>query len=135
MTGLGREIGLAVDFDEALRRTTAALATQGFGMISRIDIDRAFAEKLGVAFRRFVVLGACNPQLAHAALSARPDVGLLLPCNVTVEENGPGAIVRIVHPRRTFAGFGLADSPELTPLAEEAGHRLDQVAQALSQPT
>lgn len=132
MTDLGTEIHLESLFDTAIERTVAALAGEGFGVISRIDLDRAFHEKLGVDFRRYTILGACNPKLAHAALSARPEVGLLLPCNVTVEEAGKGAIVRIVDAAAMLSAGSLADEPAFKALAEDASGRLARVAAALA---
>ncbi len=131
MAELGTDIALADGFDAAIARVTEALAAEGFGVISRIDMDKAFAEKLGVAFRRYSILGACNPKLAHKAVSARPDVGLLLPCNVTVEAAGDGTIVRIVDAAAMMASAGLDSSPEIAELAADATDRLGRVAQAL----
>lgn len=131
MAELGTEIALDLDFDRAVARVTEALASEGFGVISRIDMDKAFREKIGVEFRRYAILGACNPKLAHKAVSARPDVGLLLPCNVTVEEAGEGAIVRIVDAAAMMALAGLDANPAIAELADDAGARLGRVAAAL----
>ncbi len=131
MAALGTEIALDLDFDQAVARVTEALAAEGFGVISRIDMDKAFREKIGVAFRRYTILGACNPKLAHKAVSARPDVGLLLPCNITVEEAGTGATVRIVDAAAMMAIAGLDETPAIAELAEDAGARLGRVAAAL----
>jgi uncharacterized protein (DUF302 family) len=132
MTDLGTEIHLNAAFDTAIDRTVAALAGEGFGVISRIDLDRAFHEKLGLDFRRYTILGACNPKLAHAALSARPEVGLLLPCNVTVEQAGDGAVVRIVDAAAMLSAGSLAEEPAFKALAEDASGRLARVAAALA---
>jgi uncharacterized protein (DUF302 family) len=132
MTDLGAEIHLNAAFDTAIDRTVAALAAEGFGVISRIDLDRAFHEKLGLDFRRYTILGACNPKLAHAALSARPEVGLLLPCNVTVEQAGDGAVVRIVDAAAMLSAGSLAEEPAFKALAEDASGRLARVAAALA---
>ncbi len=133
MSALGTEIALPVGFDAAVTRVTEALAAEGFGVISRIDMDKAFAEKLGVEFRRYSILGACNPKLAHKAVSARADLGLLLPCNVTVEAAGDGAVVRIVDAAAMMGAAGLDSSPEIAELAADAGERLARVAQQLQQ--
>jgi uncharacterized protein (DUF302 family) len=90
MDDVGRSIALDLDVETAIDRVTEALASEGFGVISRIDLDKAFREKIGVVFRRYVILGACNPALAHQAVSAKPEIGLLLPCNETVEERPGG---------------------------------------------
>lgn len=136
MNDLGTEIRLDGSFESAVERTTAALAAEGFGVISRIDMDRAFREKLGVAFRRYTILGACNPKLAHAAVSARPEVGLLLPRNVTVEEapgaSGDGAIVRIVDAAKMLSAASLAGESTFEALGADASARLARVARSLA---
>ncbi len=130
---IGHEIQLAGDFDAAIETVTQALADQGFGVITRIDLDKTFAEKLGVDFRRYTILGACNPKLAHRAVSDAPAVGLLLPCNVTVEGSGSGdgVLVRLPDAAAALGGAGLAKSAALDVLAEDAGERLARVAEAL----
>jgi len=133
MAELGTEISLSDGFDAAIGKVTEALAAEGFGVISRIDMDKAFGEKLGVEFRRYAILGACNPKLAHKAVSARADVGLLLPCNVTVEAEGEGAKVRIVDARAMMGSAGLDSSPEIAELANDASERLARVAGRLRQ--
>lgn len=132
MTTPGTEIALPLPFEAAIETVTAALAAEGFGVISRIDMDKAFREKIGVDFRRYAILGACNPKLAHRAVSARPEVGLLLPCNVTVEEaDGGGSLVRLVDAPAMMGASGLADDPVIAELATDAGERLGRVAAAL----
>ncbi len=131
MAGFGTDVTLDRPFDEAVEVVTAALAAEGFGVISRIELDKAFAEKLGTAFRRYTILGACNPGLAHRAVTARPDVGLLLPCNVTVEEAPGGALVRLVDAGQMMAMGDLGQVPEIADLAQDAGARLGRVADAL----
>ena len=95
---LGLRTTLKTTFEEAIDRTTAALKVEGFGVLTRIDVQDTFKEKLNVEFRQYVILGACNPPLAHRALSANPDVGLLLPCNVTVQEQDGKIAVTAVDP-------------------------------------
>ncbi len=119
-------------FDTAIDRVIAALAEEGFGVITRIDMDETFRAKLGVAFPRYTILGACNPKLAHTAVSAVPEIGLLLPCNVTVEATDEGTRVRLPDVHDMLGGAGLSQSPELDALAEDAGTRLTRVEQALS---
>lgn len=131
MSELGFEVSLSEGFDAAVDRVIAALAEQGFGVISRIDMDKAFREKLGVEFRRYTILGACNPGLAHKAVTAKPEVGLLLPCNVTVEEAGAGSVVRIIDAGEMMNTGGLGETPEIAELAADASARLDKVVAAL----
>lgn len=124
-------ISLSGDFDDALITVTEALAAEGFGVITRIDMDLTFKAKLDVEFPRYVILGACNPQLAHTAVSAAPEIGLLLPCNVTVSQEAENIVVRIPDAKEMLGGAGLSDAPELANLAQDAGARLDRVVTAL----
>jgi uncharacterized protein (DUF302 family) len=129
---LGTSIDLrGDDFDAAIARVTEALAAEGFGVISRIDLDKAFCDKLGVTFPRHTILGACNPGLAHKAVSAEPAVALLLPCNVTVEEIDRGARVRIVDAAAMMSGAGLDEIAAIRELAEDANTRLSRVSKVL----
>jgi uncharacterized protein (DUF302 family) len=124
-------LSLDAEFDDAIARVTQALGNNGFGVITRIDMDQTFQEKLGVEFPRYVILGACNPQLAHKAVSAVPEIGLLLPCNIVVEKTGSGVQVRIPDAGDLLGGAGLEDSPALAELASDAQSRLKGVAQEL----
>jgi len=114
------EVNLSESYDDAVKRVTEALAAEGFGVLTRVDIHNAFAEKLGVEFRPYSILGACNPKLAHKALSNRPDAGLLLPCNVTVEQAGDGSVVRIVDPASMMKAGGMDSDPTLAEVGNEA---------------
>jgi uncharacterized protein (DUF302 family) len=89
--GYGRTLHMTVD--SAIDRITETLKEQGFGVLSRIDVDEKLREKLNVNFRRYVILGACNPPIAYQSLQAEPNLGLLLPCNVVVYEDGSGTVV------------------------------------------
>ena len=131
MSDLGAEVKMTVAYGEAVEKVTEALAAEGFGVISRIDMHKAFKEKIGVDFRRYTILGACKPKLAHTAVTARPDVGLLLPCNVTVEEAPGGAVVRIVDAGAMMGVGDLGGVPEIQELAQDAGARLGRVAKVL----
>ncbi|MCL5098889.1 MAG: DUF302 domain-containing protein [Candidatus Omnitrophica bacterium] len=113
-----------VSYDQAVQRTTEALKTEGFGVLTTIDVKDAFKKKLDVDFKRYVILGACNPQLAHKALSADDAIGLLLPCNVVVAETDSGAEVAIQRPAAMFSFVNL---PGLRPVADEAEQRLHRV--------
>ncbi|MEO1202428.1 MAG: DUF302 domain-containing protein [Pseudomonadota bacterium] len=128
----GITVDLSLGFDDAVDRVTAALADEGFGVISRIDIDEKFKEKLGIEFRPYAILGACNPALAHRALSAEPGVGLLLPCNVCVEQTDAGSRVYIVDAESMMSSAGLDDVATISELGRDASERLARVAQALS---
>ncbi len=125
------EITLAQDFDAATTQVIDALAEEGFGIITRIDMHDTFKAKLGVEFPPYTILGACNPQLALNAVSAAPEIGLLLPCNVTVEQSDGGTRVRIPDAQELLGGAGFSDAPELAELADDAGARLARVVAKL----
>ena len=131
MASLGMEVTLEGPFDTALERVTAALAKEGFGVISRIDMDQKFKEKLGADFRRYVILGACNPALALKAVTDQPQVGLMLPCNVTVEAEGAGVRVRIIDPAAMMSVEGIEQTPVIRELMTDARDRLARAAEAL----
>jgi uncharacterized protein (DUF302 family) len=126
---LGLTVRLNKNFDEALTQVTAALKAEGFGVLTEIDVKETLKKKLDVDFRPYKILGACNPPLAYRALSAAPEVGLLLPCNVTVsyvEDNVTD--VAIIDP---LSMLGFVQHPDLEPVAEEARARLERVVAAL----
>ncbi|MBI1177538.1 DUF302 domain-containing protein [bacterium] len=125
-------VELPIPFHTAVERVTDALKAEGFGVLTRINIHEAFKQKINVDFRPYTILGACNPQLAHQALTARADVGLLLPCNVTVEAMGPDkSLVRIIDPKSMMAAGGLDSDPKIRDVGEQAYERLQRVAEAL----
>jgi uncharacterized protein (DUF302 family) len=113
-----------VSFETARTRTIDALKQQGFGVLTEIDVKSTMKAKLDRDFRRYVILGACNPQLAWRALSAELPVGLLLPCNVCVWEEEGGTVVSAVRPESMFAV--LDSNPVLEPVAQEADTRLQR---------
>jgi uncharacterized protein (DUF302 family) len=119
---------MKTDFDSALARVIAALKVEGFGILTEIDVQETMKKKLGVDFRPYKILGACNPSLAHRALTIAPEVGLLLPCNVTVSLGDDGVEISLVDP---LGMLGVVVNPELKPVAEEARARLNRVAAAL----
>ena len=131
MSDTAFEIRIGASYDEALPQVIEALKAEGFGVLTRIDVHDAFREKLGVEFRNYCILGACNPPLAHRALSNRPDAGLMLPCNVVVEEDAEGTLVRIADPAAMMQAGGLAGDPVLQEVGGEAEQRLKRVAEAL----
>jgi len=110
-----------VTFDDARARVTAALKGQGFGVLTEIDVKATMKAKLNMDFRRYVILGACNPELAHRALETELAVGLLLPCNVCLWEEDGGTVVSIARPS---AMFEIVKSAALQPLVGEVDRRL-----------
>lgn len=124
--GFGVKTGLP--FDQALERTVELLKEEGFGVLTRIDVQQTLKEKLGVDFRRYVILGACNPPLAHRAFQAELHIGLLLPCNVTVHEDDGGSVVAFMDPD---AALGVVGNDALRPVAAEARERLMRVRDKL----
>lgn len=127
---IGTTVQLHVDFDTALAKVVAALKTEGFGVLTEIDVKDTFKKKLDVDIRPYRILGACNPPLAYRSISAVPEVGLLLPCNVIVYQASENVVeVSLVDP---LVMLGVLPNPELQEVAQEAGVRLKRVAQALS---
>jgi len=126
---LGLFVRLHTDFETALARVTEALRAEGFGVLTEIDVKATMKQKMDVDFRPYRILGACNPPLAHRALTLAPEIGLLLPCNVTVQQADDGAIdVGLVDPLGMMAFVG---SPALEPVAREAREKLARVAASL----
>ena len=119
---------VAMSFDEAEARVTAELQREGFGVLTKIDVQATLREKLGVEFRRYTILGACNPAFAHQALLAEDRIGLLLPCNVVVQERAGTVEVSAVDPRVAMAGV---ENARLSGIAEEVRARLARVIQHL----
>ncbi len=119
--------------DEVIEAVTDALKVEGFGVLTRIDVNKVLKTKIDVDFRPYVILGACNPVLAHKALSARPDVGLMLPCNVTVEQSVEGeCLVRFIDPAKMM-GFGsLGEDADLVAIGNEAAERIGRAAASLN---
>lgn len=128
-TDLGIRTTLKTSFEQAVQKTTDALKTEGFGVLTQIDVKTTLKEKINVDFRRYVILGACNPALAHRALSANADVGLLLPCNVTVQEAGDEILVTAVDPLLMLGV--LPEDPAVKAVALEAKAKLERVISSL----
>jgi uncharacterized protein (DUF302 family) len=129
---LGGEIHLPLPFPQAVERVQVALKAEGFGILSTIDVQAAFRDKLGVHFRPYTILGACNPPLAHKALTASAEVGLMLPCNVTVEEESPGhSVVRVVRPSAILGANPDAHPAAVREVAADAEARLARVTASL----
>jgi len=127
--GFGTTVNLP--YEQAVERTRVALQAQGFGILTEIDVKQTMKAKLEVDFRPYVILGACNPPLAHRALSADLGIGLLLPCNVVVYDNGDGtSTVEVMDPEAALGLVG--DNPAVAEVAREAGTRLRLAIDALA---
>ena len=129
-TRYGLRVELPLSYDQAVDRTTAALKSQGFGVLTTIDVQQTLKEKLDRNFRKYMILGACNPPLADRALHAELEIGLLLPCNVIVYELAPGrtAVVAMAP----IAALGIVGgNAELLAVAKEADSRLRSALTAL----
>ncbi len=115
-------------YDEVLAKLPEVLKAEGFGVLTRIDVKATLKEKLGVDFRRYQILGTCNPKYAHQALTHDPSIGALLPCSIAVwEEDGGSVTVNAVDPLQTIA----AADPGLRPIAEEVRGKLSKALAAL----
>ncbi len=125
----GFHVEIPGPFEQALDKVLAALKVEGFGVLSDIDIQKAMKDKLGKDMPAYRILGACNPPLAHQALQAEPEIGLLLPCNVTLRQLEGGRVsVGFLDPQLMVQ---LTSNPGVTGVAEEAGQRLRRVRDAL----
>lgn len=124
-------VSLDLPFEQALDRVTAALMEEGFGVLTKIDVKETMKQKLGEDFRPYVIFGACNPPLAHRALSNVPEVGIMLPCNVTIEERETGIVVSLANPEAMMMLGDLGENASLREVAVEARTRLERVAQKL----
>lgn len=128
---IGISTTLEADFDDAVARTRAALAEQGFGVLTEIDMQATLKAKIGADVERYLILGACNPQLAHRAVQTNKQLGLLLPCNVVVRDDvaQPGhVIVEAMNPQLMVQ---VAEDAELQGVADEAGAKLRTAIAAL----
>jgi uncharacterized protein (DUF302 family) len=119
---------LDLPYEQAVEKVTEALKGEGFGVLTQIDVKATMKKKLDADFRKYLILGACNPPLAHQALEAELEIGLLLPCNVIVYEEDGGSVVSIVDP---ISMLGVVENPNLDPVAREARARLQRVIEAV----
>ena len=125
----GYETKVAKSFDEAVAWVTEELQKEGFGVLTTIDVKTTLKKKIDVDFRPYTILGACNPKLAHQALTKDAQMGLMLPCNVVVQEAEGGVEVSVINPN---AMFGVMGDNSLEDVAKEADERLRRVVKALS---
>ncbi|HFE32258.1 MAG TPA: DUF302 domain-containing protein [Gammaproteobacteria bacterium] len=129
MSNYGFGVTVPGNFDEVIDKTIEALKTEGFGVLTTIDVKATLKKKIDVDRRPYTILGACNPVLANRAIEAEPDIGLLLPCNVLVREEDDGSVsVLFMDPA---AVLGMVDSPAVTELASEVRGKLQKVAELL----
>ncbi|NOZ28933.1 MAG: DUF302 domain-containing protein [Chloroflexi bacterium] len=119
---------LNLPYEQAVEKVVGALKQEGFGVLTEIDVKATLKKKLDIDFRRYVILGACNPSLAHQALNTELEIGLLLPCNVIVYEEDGGSVVSIVDP---ISMLGVVENPDLDSIAREARARLQRVIEAV----
>ena len=117
-----------LEFDQAIRRVTEELAKEGFGVLTDIDVSATLKKKLGLDTPPYRILGACNPQFAHKALEAEPQIGALLPCNIVVRKSGKDTIVEAMDP---LAVMGLVGKPEVAKLGSQVRERLERVLASL----
>jgi uncharacterized protein (DUF302 family) len=123
------QVELKDNYDTAIEKVTAALKQEGFSVLTEVDVKATLKKKIDVDFRRYAILGACNPPLAHKALQNEPLVGLMLPCNVTVEETEDGSLVNLINPQAMILSHPLLEgNPDLKVVAEDAYARLARVA-------
>ena len=127
----GMSLTTHMPWERALERTRSALAAEGFGVLSEIDVRATLRKKLDVDFRPYMILGACNPPMAHRALTAEPNIGLLLPCNVIVYagDDPETSVVAAIDPEASLARVG---NPDLAPVAAEVKARLRRVLDAVA---
>lgn len=126
----GRSAAVDLEFAQAVERVRGLLKDEGFGILCEIDVAKTLNEKLGESFRPYVILGACNPQLAHKALQAEDQLGLLLPCNVVVQSHEGKTIVSAVDAEKML---GVVENPALREIAQDAGARLARVMERMVQ--
>ncbi len=128
-TKLGLTVRIGAGFDAAVGRVVEALKSEGFGVLTEIDVKETMKKKLGVEYGPFKILGACNPVLAHRALTIAPEISLLLPCNVVLRQlSGNETEVSLIDPMEMMTFLG---NPELQAVAGEARQRLERVAEGL----
>jgi uncharacterized protein (DUF302 family) len=128
MIGYGFSKELSVPFEQAVEEVTRRLKDHGFGILTKIDVKEKLKEKLGIDFKNYVILGACNPAYAHKAILAEEDVGLLLPCNVIVYERDGRTVVSVIRPT---VAMQMIDNPDLGEIARTVEGQLESVIASL----
>ena len=128
MADYGISIKLAMSYEQAVEAAVEALKAEGFGVLTEIDVKATLKKKLDADFRKYIILGACNPPFAHRALETELEIGLLLPCNVIVYEDGDGSVVSAIDP---IVAMGVVNNPELKPTAEKIGAKLKNAIDSL----
>jgi uncharacterized protein (DUF302 family) len=119
---------LKAGYEQAVKQVTEKLEKAGFGILTTIDVKEKFKQKLGIDFKKYIILGACNPANAHKAIEAEENIGLMLPCNVIVYEKGGGAVVSVIKPT---VAMQMIDNPQLGKIAAEVETKLKQVIDSL----
>ncbi len=128
-TPYGIKVKTSLEFNEAIEAVIVALSDEGFGILTRIDVKETLNAKLGVEMQPYVILGACNPNLAHRGLQIEPDLGLLLPCNVTIMAEPEGVVVSAMNPALLAE---VTENPRMVEIADEATERLNRALETLS---
>jgi len=121
------------DFDKVVSKTREVLKDNGFGVLTEIDVQASLKEKLGESIERYLILGACNPQLAHRAVSANKQIGLLLPCNVVVREDADNPATVHIEAMNPQLMVEVADDPALSPIADQATRQLEAAISTLAE--
>jgi uncharacterized protein (DUF302 family) len=120
---------LKAGFEPVVKQVTEKLEKAGFGILTTIDVKEKFKQKLGINFKKYLILGACNPASAHKAIEAEENIGLMLPCNVIVYEKGGGTVVSVIKPT---AAMQMIDNPQLSKIATEVETKLKQVFDSMA---
>lgn len=120
---------VALSYEQAIEKVTEELKKEGFGILTTIDVKDTLKKKLDVDFKRYVILGACNPPFAYQVLQVEEDIGLLMPCNVLVYEKGDATVVSAFDP---LTLLNIVENPQLEPIAKEARTRIERVIAAMS---
>lgn len=128
-TLVGLRVRVSLPYAEAVDKTVAVLKSEGFGVLTTIDVKQTIKEKLGEDYRPYIILGACNPPLAYRALTTEPEIGLLLPCNVIVYEEDDGCVVLAMDPT---SAMKLVPNPDLEAVAKEVRAKMERVLQQVA---